>query len=292
MPSKLWHFDVNQKKLFKKNMDATRHSNKMLFWFKKLHKHPINILKLLYNTYKYLYFLFTNRNNCCFYLKGGTYELINTLINHPLWNNVLLIKSKCTDISPVSSTDDSSGMIVALDNGEKIHVNKVVMTLGCDINISRICRNFPSIFKHSMIKQHDFKSLQILIFLKHNKKKLAFTSFIYDNKNSYIGGDNFLVKKRINYISDITEYTENTNKINLRKRNLSIIALAVDSKCYINNDSTVDTKKLLYDLKRFNLISDESIIYDIHTELIKGKMIDTSSLDVFHSFRDRFEILQ
>lgn len=272
----LHYFDVNQKKLYKKNMDAERHIDKALFWLKRIHKHPINTAKIVYNLSKYLYIIFFKNKEKVFYLKGGTYELLKYFLLHPLWLKVRLKNQKCSDI--ILNSGAFHELSIILESGEKLCTKKLFLTLGCDLEIQRVLKNLLERNEGFNITQNAFESLQVLLLLSNNKKSNPFTSFIYDN-SSYIGNQNFLKNKEIKYCSDITKYVDCNNATNLSKKNLSMLALAVAPSSYLCENHQLNKEKLLKDLKSYNFLDQSAKIECCHIEKFSGKIIDYNCVE-------------
>lgn len=270
---KLHYFAVNEKRVYKKNMEFEKHLDKAFFWIKRMHKQPINIAKAGYNLIKICQIIFSRKKDRIFYFKGGTYELLKTFLLHPLWPKVKLKTNKCLNIG-LSKSGATHPLSIKVDSGETIHAKKVFLTLGCDIEVEKVLSPFAKGDNKVFIQQKAFQSLQVLLLLKKNKKETPFTSFIYDD-SSYIGNQNFLKNKEIKYCSDITKYVaHNNNSMSLGEKGFSIMALAVDPSSYLQENCEIDKEKLLKDLKRYDMLDQEAEIEGCHAENFYGKIME------------------
>ncbi|MBP9829256.1 MAG: hypothetical protein KBD04_04410 [Proteobacteria bacterium] len=273
---KLHYFDVKNKRLYKKHMDSEKYFDKAIFWLRKIHQHPISTAKIAYNLCKYFYIRFFKKKDSIFYLKGGTYELIQSFLLHPLWSKVSLQFHKCSDITFKSRT--SQELSITLNSGGKIYAKKVFLTLGCNIDLQKIFKKLMGESKGANIHQTTFQSLQVLLLLRNNKKSIPFTSFIYDD-SSYIGNQNFLKSKKIKYCSDITKYVAYNNSTDFQKDNLSVLALAVASSSYCYKNHELNKEKLLKDLKYYNFLDREAKIESYYMENFSGQIIDYNCVE-------------
>lgn len=283
-PVDIGYFDTTEEKLYKNNLDAGRYQAKIKFWIKRIHEKPINFLKLLYNLCQLVYVKFFNKIPRGYYLKGGTYELLSRLTSNKNWSKVKQVKARVTKIDVFGG----SNCIVLLDNGDAVQVNQVILPLCSDLNLRELCPANSSEFK---IEQNDFSSTQVVLKIKNNKIKNFFSSFLY-GRGSYIGNKNFLAKKSLKYISDITGCVSYNNNIDLEFMGISIITVAVDTDVYIH-DNSLDSDKLISDLICYDFISKESELIDYYFETVFGKITDSSIVKEFNlRFNGKIQLLK
>jgi hypothetical protein len=275
--AKVCFFDLHQKKLYIGNLQASKHWEKALSWWKKIFDDRMNFLKFIYNIMKIVQISVLPKKERIYYLKAGCYEFLNQLTSNMHWKNVEFLKQKCTEIQCLDSQ-----IKLGLSSGESLLVQQVFLTGGSTLDLEKIYSTFPHSHKKKEITRRVFCADQISLLLRNNTKKTPFSNFILDD-SEYVGSNNFLVKKNIKYTSDITSYVEAANSLSLRPIGISVFSASIDPTCYQTKDAKLDTKKLLQDLKEMTLISKESTLMDYHVENSQGSSYAEEDIAFFRT---------
>ncbi len=228
--------------------------------------------------------LLPKKNQVVCYLRGGVYELINVLMHNKHWSQVNLIKKECIDIHPEQVLEDKltdSAQLVFLD-GTRILADTVVVTSCTTLDFTKIYKKLFNCAPELLFNTRKFKSCQVVILIKNNKKEINFSVFT-DSESEYIGNKNFIEKKKIKYANDITEYVSNANAVNLKKQNLSVFTAAVDPNEYNAVGNRIDINKLFNELKEINMISMESVFHGYYSEIIAGSIAEEECMKAFNN---------
>ena len=176
VPVDIGYFDIEEEKLHKNNLDASRHQSKIKFWLNRLHKDPINFVKLLYNVYQFFRVKFLKKIPKGYYLKGGTYELLSKLTSNVHWSKVDVIKNRVTGICASSKLNTK----VLFETGDVCFVNHVILPLCSDLNLLEIGSESISNQANALnIEQKEFSSTQVVLKIKNNKIHNFFSAFLY-----------------------------------------------------------------------------------------------------------------
>ena len=280
--AKIWFYNITNRKLYK-NMPAELCLEKATSWLGKIFENKINIFKLGYNIFMYFKNLFPKKNQVVCYLRGGVYELLNTLVHNKHWSQVNLIKKECVDVHSAELVNDqlAGNNQVVFADGESIYAGKVIVTSCTMLDFAKIYKKLFKSTSEILFKQKKFKSCQVVMLIKNNKKKISFSVFT-DDESGYVGNKNFIVKRKIKYANDITECVSNANGVNLKKQNLSVFTAAVDPAEYSAVKNSIDINKLFSELKEINMISRESILHNYYSEVTTGVIVEEESMKIFN----------